>query len=822
MAQRRTLLIVAATLLALTLVALLGWRSYAAIRHDESTRIARRQQVLAGTIAIAISSEIASWNTQLRQLDGLPSVQYLTEASLPGRLNDMFAAQPGAIVEIVRYTADGRLRSWRPLSTRLDAESPMRDVIDAQLLAWSRDPAHMGVVTSTLIDIDPNEFDLVLATPTYQTAVGNEDYLNPSGAYDGLLAFRLDIGTLVSPYITHALRTSPESTAALLVGPGRTAYVRTGSEAADGDLAVSPELWARLLQDDDVSLDWQSPRGGESIASWARVTSVSVPIMLWLDQSSAMADRAVWPLLLRQAPMFGLLTGAVLMLAWALQRSHRSEERYRALVTHAADGIIVLTPEGTILETNPAGSRLLGRPRASVVGQTFASLLDVDQLRVWHEALAAARGGQPQSSDWTIVAGDSRQVAVAISLAPVSAGRLMAIVRDISERRALETQLRQAQKMEAVGRLAGGIAHDFNNLLTAILGYNELLLKQLPEGDPRREDAAELGRAAERAADLTRRLLAFGRRQLLEPRVFDLNDLIRGLEALLRRLMGSPVTIVFDLTPDLWRVEADPGQIEQVLVNLAVNGRDAMPTGGTLRIATENVTLKDEVAQALDVRAGDYVAMTVTDSGIGISDEVRPHLFEPFFTTKPVGTGTGLGLPTVYGIVQQSGGAIQIESRPGHGATLRIFLPRTFLPLPDAPPRAAGQEAIARGTTTVLLVEDEVAVRDLLEAGLTAYGYRVLPAADPLAALELFDLHASSIGALMSDVVMPHMSGTALAHRLRALRPTLPVVLMSGYAMDVFEHEPPPEGAVILQKPFTTQVAVRALAPLLQVPRQRP
>jgi PAS domain S-box-containing protein len=812
-AERRTLLIVTATVLALGLVALLGWRSYVSIRQDEALRIGRRQQVLAGTIAIAIGSELGSRRTQLLQMNRLPSVQYLTEPTLASRLNDMFAADVGVVTEIVRVTADGRLRVWRPFRTSFIDDSPARTVIDEQLSTWARQTPH-GDRTTMLPLRDGSATDLVLAAPTHETAIGNEDYSTPSGAYAGMLLVRLDVAHLVSRYMTHALDRSPESSAALLVGPGAPAFVATGIRASRDAIDVTPALWALLLAGTEATLEQADGHGHDRIASWSRVPDVPLPLYVWLDQDSTVADQAVWPLLLRQAPLFLLLATGVLALGWALQRSHRSEARYRALFTHAADGIVVLSPEGSILDINPAGSRAIGLGRTEAVGRAFASLLSADQMKVWHQYLGEARAGQPRSGDFTLTRRDGEEVAASISVAPVSAGRLLAVVRDVSDRRALEAELRHAHKMEAVGRLAGGVAHDFNNLLTAILGYNELLLHQLQPGDPRREDAVELGRAATRAADLTQRLLAFGRRQMLEPRVFALNDLIRGLERLLRRLIGAPVTIEFDLAPNLWRVDADPGQMEQVLINLAMNARDAMPDGGVLRISTGNETLSDAQAQKLDLRAGDYVTLVVTDTGIGIGEDVRPHLFEPFFTTKPLGTGTGLGLPTVYGIVQQSGGAVEVESEPGRGTTLRIFLPRTHQPLPEVGPSTV-EAVVPRGRATILLVEDEPAVRRLLATGLRGHGYTVLEASQPLEALALFEAQDHAIGVLMSDVMMPHMTGTALAHKLRAQRPDLPVVLMSGYAMDVFDRDPPPEGALLLQKPFTADAAARAIAPLL-------
>ena len=367
------------------------------------------------------------------------------------------------------------------------------------------------------------------------------------------------------------------------------------------------------------------------------------------------------------------------------------------------------------------------------------------------------------------------------------------LVEDTTERKELELQLAQSQRMEAVGRLAGGVAHDFNNLLTVIKSYSTMLLEAL-EGDARREDVEEIAAAADRAGALTRQLLAFSRRQMMQPRPLHLNLVVTDIEKMLRRLIGEDIALVTRLEGDLWLVHADPGQIEQLVMNLAVNARDAMPDGGHLTIETANV----------ERDAGSYVMLAITDTGVGMTSDVRAHLFEPFFTTKERGKGTGLGLSTVYGIVKQSGGDISVFAEPGKGASFKIFLPRYVVDQAaqaDVKPTAP---AAPRGTETILLVEDDPSLRTLAERILRSYGYTVLVASTGQRALTLVEAFTAQIHIVTTDVVMPEMSGTALVERLVSIVPDIRVLFMSGYTDDevvrrgIFDRR-----AAFLQKPFT-------------------
>ena len=382
--------------------------------------------------------------------------------------------------------------------------------------------------------------------------------------------------------------------------------------------------------------------------------------------------------------------------------------------------------------------------------------------------------------------------------------RMIGVGMDIDGRKSLEEQFRQAQKMEAVGQLAGGVAHDFNNLLTVIHGHAELLLTTLNADDRRRTDVDEILNAAERAAGLTRQLLAFSRKQVLQPTLLDMNSLVIQASKMLRRLIGENIELVTKLAPARPAVVADAGQLEQILMNLAVNARDAMPQGGRLSIETATVVLDESYAiQHVAVRPGPYVMLAVTDNGAGMDEQTRRRLFEPFFTTKERGRGTGLGLATVYGIVKQSGGYVWVYSEPGRGSTFKVYLPH----VEDGAtiePATSDVEGVPSGSETVLLVEDEQAVRSLSRALLERAGYQVLDAADPREAEEVFRQHADRIDLLVTDVIMPGSSGPALFGRLSVERPNLRVLYMSGYTDDaIVQHAGLPANMVFLQKPFT-------------------
>ena len=428
---------------------------------------------------------------------------------------------------------------------------------------------------------------------------------------------------------------------------------------------------------------------------------------------------------------------------------------------------------------------------------------------------------EPFDREYRIVAqndGKTRWVHALGELYRDASGRLITMagtVQDITEQRHLESQLRQAQKMESIGRLAGGVAHDFNNLLTVINGYSDLTLDRMPKNDPLRSHVISVRKAGERATALTQQLLAFSRRQVLQPRVLDLNSVVAESESILLRLIEENIRFVTVLAPKLGLVYVDPSQMSQILLNLVVNARDAMPGGGLLRVETANVKLLEpEEESSGDLRPGDFVMLEVSDSGIGMDEETRRHLFEPFFTTKGPGKGTGLGLATVYGIVKQSGGHIRVESAPHMGTTIRICLPRAEAEQADEPTAAAPSHS-RRCSGTVLLVEDQENVRRYVTLVLEGLGYRVLEADGGTQAMSLAEAHEGPIELLLSDVIMPGMTGPMLAEQMKRRYPDLRILYMSGYTDEVAGRHVPGEGGAYIQKPFGAEALAQKVREVL-------
>jgi len=504
-----------------------------------------------------------------------------------------------------------------------------------------------------------------------------------------------------------------------------------------------------------------------------------------------------------------------------------SQERYRSLIDNARDAIFTIAPDGTFTSLNPAVEAITGLSLAEWIGKPFAPMVHPDDLPRAGEMFQQILKGElvpthelrghpglkrPPLMEMTLVAqkdGDGKIIGV------------LGIGRDITARKRFEAQLVQSQKLETVGKLAGGFAHEFNSILTAIIGQSELLFSDLPAGSPLAKNATEITNAANRAAALTRQLLAYGRKQMLRPEILDLNSVLAGLEATLRHLMGPEAVVLLLPATGLRVVKADAGQVEQVILNMVINAADAMPNGGKLILETANLAFDDQsVGRYPELKPGGYVMLAITDTGAGMSDAVKARVFEPFYTTKGVGQGTGLGLSTCYGIIKQSGGHISVYSEPGRGTTFKIYLPQVESEMPP-PVRRLDSPDLPRGTETILLVEDDPALREMAAILLRRLGYTVLTAANGLEALSLKQERGTGhIDLLFTDVVMPHMSGKELADRVQALYPQTKILFTSAYTENAIIHQGVLKpGVALLQKPFTPSALAQKIRETLARPQ---
>ncbi len=482
------------------------------------------------------------------------------------------------------------------------------------------------------------------------------------------------------------------------------------------------------------------------------------------------------------------------------------DRKFRLLFEeHPQPMLIFDAEEQRILEANAAAVELYGYPRSEMEGMQLQEFMGPEDAARLVDDLQKKPARQV-SRAWRHRAASRREIDVEMAVHEIRYGGRtaeLAVVMDIGGRKRLEDLLRQSQKMEAIGMLAGGVAHDFNNLLTIITGYTQLILNNLAQADPNRHSAEQIMKAGERAAELTRQLLAFSRRQALQPKTLDLNQLVTSLGSMLRRLIGEDIELRLSLASELGRVSADPGQVEQVILNLAVNSRDAMPTGGTLTIETANSEVDEHyIARHMGVKPGRYVMLAVSDTGVGMDEHTRTHAFEPFFTTKEAGRGTGLGLSTVFGIVKQSGGSVDVYSEIDRGTSIKVYLPSIDRAVSDDPSESKAKPK--RGSETILLAEDEDMVRTLVKETLEREGYRVLAASNAAEARRLLEENAGPIQLLITDVVMPKMSGRDLARQISSVRPEIRVLYMSGYTdAAVVNSGILQKDVAFLQKPFT-------------------
>ncbi|MGA2643118.1 MAG: ATP-binding protein [Candidatus Sulfotelmatobacter sp.] len=602
----------------------------------------------------------------------------------------------------------------------------------------------------------------------------------------------------------------------LRIQPARAPILRYGVAVLSTTLALIPALLLPNITESRLAVFAVAVMVSAWYGGWKPglvATSFAVTVSAYFSFYSEQTPAQFRSTMMRLA-LFVVLAALICWLNGALRAAQeslrRSEMNFRSLVTNAPYGICRCDSAGQLLDVNPSFLDMLGYSSAAdLVGKHLGGLYtDTTQ---WFELADYLRGAAPFTgliAEWKRKDGLGAEVRVSGRAVSDSdkerAFELFA--EDVTERRALEQQLRQSQKMEAVGRLAGGIAHDFNNLLMVISGYSEFLLERLGPDPALRAPAQEIAGAAQRASSLTRQLLAFSRKQMLAPKILDLNGVVTENLKMLTRVIGEDIDLVMVPAPKLGTVRADAGQIDQVIINLAVNARDAMPSGGKLTIETSNVSLDEDYARFhAPLRPGDYVMLSISDTGLGMDSETQSHIFEPFFTTKGP-KGTGLGLSTVYGIIKQSGGYIWVYSEPGKGTTFKIYFPRVAERVePARVVSAAAESAFTEpGTETILLVEDEANLRYLAQQFLEKQGYNVIEAADGAVAMQIAVAHEGVIHLLLTDVIMPGMNGRELAQRISEIRPQTKILYMSGYTENVIGHDGTLDAGVrLLQKPFT-------------------
>ena len=581
-------------------------------------------------------------------------------------------------------------------------------------------------------------------------------------------------------------------------------------------LLLSEHSFDAILADMDLAPLTDFLSLDEHLTTTPLIALTSSPEFVWNRAADSIAkDEMGWAILPR-------VVNCAIRCRRANETTRDANQLTRALFDDSPVAISVVDASGIIVRWNKAAEQTFGWPESEVIGK-FLPTIPPDEREAYLAKLGRFISGLERSNgeDLHCLRRDGSIIDVNVwkeLLHDANGGvsGIMSLIFDSSEKLKLEQQLRQAQRLEAVGQLAGGVAHDFNNLLTIISGYSDLALSQLSPQEPLRYNVEQVLKAANRATALTSQLLAFSRKQVLKPIVLDLNEIIADLEKMLRRLIGENIDLITILETDLGCVKADPGQIEQVIVNLAVNSRDAMPDGGKLIIETSNVELDAHyTSQHIGTLPGPYVMISVSDSGHGIGPETQSHIFEPFFTTREHGKGTGLGLSMVYGIVKQSGGNIWVYSEPGHGTTFKIYFPLVLQPSEPIRPIPA-RAAPGRGVETILLVEDEERVRELVKEVLIKQGYTVITARDGKDALGAAAREARQIDLLLTDVVMPKMSGRELAEILVPMRPSLKVLYMSGYTDNAMLHKGTLDSETkFIQKPFTPDALARKVREVL-------
>jgi PAS domain S-box-containing protein len=600
----------------------------------------------------------------------------------------------------------------------------------------------------------------------------------------------------------------------------------TANSAREGLALVEQELPAVAL----VDLKLPDMDGVEVIDRLSALSQLTQTIVLTGNASIESALRALrqrtYDYLVKPVPPDKLLTtidraGERWQRRRAEEALRQSEERAQILLEHISDVVMVLDDALVIRYVSPSVRHLLDYQPSELLGRPYLDVVHPEDASATGSFLRGdfRRGGplqaqlrvRPRAGDWRVL-----EIVVTSLAGRTDMGGILLTGRDVTERRRMEQALQQVQRMDSIGQLAGGVAHDFNNILTAILGFSEILIDDAPSGSDTRLDLEAIQKAAQHGASLSRQLLAFSRRQMLDLKVLDLGQVVRDFERMIARVLGEHIRWGAQSDPDLWHVKADRGQLEQVLMNLAVNARDAMPDGGVLTVETRNATIDDSTPDRMQAAPGAYVRLSVRDTGIGMDADTQARIFEPFFTTKAAGRGTGLGLATVYGIVKQSGGFVDVESEPGQGTSFHIFLPAVADTVADRPAQAAPRVTTPVETASILLIEDDTALRRLLARSLQRVGHRVRDAADSQGALAIL-AEDPRIDLLVTDAVLPGQSGPHLARQIEADRPALRVLFISGYSDDaILRLGLLNEQEAFLQKPFGPRTFVQKVQQVLR------
>ncbi len=810
--------------------------------------------LLAAVVASAVTAIIGAWNVTI--LSGLHGTSYMRAWVIffVGDALGMVAVAPPLLVWI------GSRVNFQALVRRIEFAALLASTlcVGALIFTQSHWPVHLmlpvAYLTFPLMVWGAFQFGQpgVTAVSTLLGVLalsGSAHGLGPFGQVGNrgeamLLAAFMNVVTVTALIVAAVVQERARAQSEHRTTEARfRAFMRFSPAIAymkspDGRYVFGNEAWARqfntlppvVIGKTDAEL-WPAKTAAQFRESDLRVLQGGRPIEVTqmgegVDGTAHWWSTLKFPVETPTTPLVGGITIDVTPRMRAELALRASEDRYRSLVELAGSVIVVVGADARIIEWNLAAEAFFGVARGVAIGRDYLVIcipeVQRDQVRADFDRILEGESVHERETYVPSPDGTRRSFlwnATRLRDAEGQGVSILIIGQDISELRRLETQLLLSQRMEGIGRLAGGIAHDFNNLLTAILGHAEMARTDAAPGDPALGNIAEITRAAQRAADLTRQLLAFARRQIIEPRIVDLNQLVLNVDRMLRRLLGEDVELVTVPQPDLWRVRIDPGQFEQVLVNLAVNARDAMPAGGRLMVETSNVVLDAEFARNhTTVQPGAHVLLAVSDTGVGMDPDVQAHIFEPFFTTKEVGKGTGLGLATCYGIVKQNRGSIWVHSEKGHGTMFRIYMPCAEAVEEPREPIESETSVVVQGNETVLLVEDEIVVRDLAADALRRQGYQVVTAASGPEAMDLVQQAVRPFDVLVTDIVMPQMSGQQLADMLVLRQPTLKVLFISGYSDLPRKHDGMMRpGMALLTKPFTPGQLVQRVRALLDL-----